>query len=103
MEENKTYSFIGKVEIGADEYRDLIECLANARKDYSEANSRAWKESRRADEEEKKAKAYKEQLAPLLEFINSSADIKEKFNLFQVEKRMKEQERELNGQGEGHE
>lgn len=32
MEEKKTYSIIGKVEIGTDEYRDLIERAMEAEK-----------------------------------------------------------------------
>lgn len=40
MNEEKKYTIVGKVEIGTDEYRDLIEGLAEARNNASEERSR---------------------------------------------------------------
>ena len=40
MNEEKKYTIVGKVEIGTDEYRDLIEGLADARNHASEERSK---------------------------------------------------------------
>lgn len=41
-EERKEYSMVGQVTIGTDEYRDLIESLADMTAQYKEADSKAW-------------------------------------------------------------
>lgn len=85
MYEKKEYSIIGKVEIGTDEYRDLIEAVKEAEKNYSEANSSRWNESRRADKAEEQLKAATEQLDKVNGFINSREEIKTKYKLYLVE------------------
>lgn len=42
VKEEKQYSIVGKVEIGTDEYRDLIEAKMNLEKDLSEYRSGNW-------------------------------------------------------------
>lgn len=63
MEERKEYSIIGKVEIGTDEYRDLIEAVAEANKQYEkerkENSDYYWKVDRLQKQVEE-FKAYKE-------------------------------------------
>lgn len=64
MEETKTYSVIGTVSIGTDEYRDLIESLKNAEHEKDrvsrENTDRYWKINKLEKEVEslKEFKAY---------------------------------------------
>ena len=54
MEEKKTYSVIGTVEIGTDEYRDLIEGMARAEAEANAQTSARWEAEARLREAEKK-------------------------------------------------
>lgn len=68
MDEKKVYSIIGKVEIGTDEYRDLIEAVHSVDKEksywynrWSEENNKVTKlgeENKKLREELEKYKAY---------------------------------------------
>lgn len=42
-EERKEYSIVGQVTIGTDEYRDLIESLAETRADFQREHDTSWK------------------------------------------------------------
>ena len=88
--ERKEYSVIGKVEIGTDEYRDLIEGLKEAEKNYTEESNKRWKEYSRANEAENKLKALQEQFDDLNGFVNSSEELIAKFKVFKFEKYNKE-------------
>ncbi len=94
MNEEKKYSIIGKVEIGTDEYRDLIEAVKENEKAYNEAYSERWKEHWRADAAEKQRDAFKQDNEQYLAFINSSEEIKTKYALFLAEKQLKNKETE---------
>lgn len=82
MEEKKSYSIIGKVEIGTDEYRDLIEGMAAAVKEASDSNSLRWKEYSRANEAENKLKECTNSLELYKKFVNSSELIKAEYIKF---------------------
>lgn len=84
-EEKKTYSVVGTVTIGSDEYRDLIEELAKARADYNACDNRRSKLYWENIELEKKVKAAEEQTAIYKEFINSSELIKAEFKKYRFE------------------
>lgn len=58
MEEKKQYSIIGKVEIGTDEYRDLIESRMEAQKSKEYYMRESWKK----DEEIKKLNSQVDEL-----------------------------------------
>ena len=58
MEEKKQYSVVGKVEIGTDEYRDLIESRMEQEKRADNYMREGWKK----DEEIKKLKEELEKL-----------------------------------------
>ena len=61
MNEEKKYTIIGKVEIGSDEYRDLIMELMDAKKDYHEAslkNSDYYWKVKKLEEENERLKVY---------------------------------------------
>lgn len=63
MEDKKEYSMVGKVEIGTDEYRDLIESLAEVRADYNEAsrkNTERYLEIEKLKKQVEELKMYKE-------------------------------------------
>lgn len=90
--DDKKYSVIGKVEIGTDEYRDLIEGLAKAEHDYSEANSKRWEESRRADAAEKELKEIRSRYNLMCEFFKQDDGASAKLKLFRIERAEKEQE-----------
>ena len=59
MEETKQYSIIGKVEIGTDEYRDLIESRMEQEKRAENYMREGWKK----DEEINKLKKQVETLS----------------------------------------
>lgn len=80
MEDKKEYSMVGKVEIGTDEYRDLIESLAEAKADYSNA-------SRKNNEyylEVDKLKKQVEELKVYREFVNEKC--LDSYKLWKIEK-----------------
>ena len=84
-EEKKVYSIIGKVEIGTDEYRDLIEDCAAARKEADEQRNKWYQQYNKANQLERDLKAETEKLNKLCAFLNSSEEIKAKYKLFLVE------------------
>lgn len=92
MNEEKKYAIIGKVEIGTDEYRDLISGLAKAESDADSYRSRYWSEQGKASDLEKKLEAMTEKADTMLEFINSSEELKAKYALFLVSKQQEESE-----------
>lgn len=85
MNEEKKYSIIGKVEIGTDEYRDLISGLTKAESDADLNRIRYWSEQNKSSNLEKMLEA-------MLEFINSSEELKAKYALFLVSKQQEESE-----------
>lgn len=62
MEENKTYSIVGTVTIGTDEYRDLIEKLAAERAESERLRSRWYEESSKNTASKRE---YEEKIAKL--------------------------------------
>ena len=92
MNEEKKYSIIGKVEIGTDEYRDLIAGLAKAESDADSYRSRYWSEQSKTSDLDKKLEAMTEKANAMSEFINSSEELKAKYALFLVSKQQEESE-----------
>ena len=92
MNEEKKYSIIGKVEIGTDEYRDLIAGMVKAEADADSYRSRYWSEQNKASNLEKNLEAMTEKADTMSEFINSSEELKAKYALFLVSKQQKESE-----------
>lgn len=72
--EKKTYSVIGTVEIGSDEYRDLIEGMARAEAEAYAQYSARWDAEARLREAEKKILALENKLAEATERYNSLMD-----------------------------
>ena len=92
MNEEKKYSIIGKVEIGTDEYRDLIAGLTKAEADADSYRGRYWSEQSKTSNLENKLEAMIEKADTMLEFINSSEELKAKYALFLASKQQEESE-----------
>lgn len=92
MNEEKKYSIIGKVEIGTDEYRDLISGLATAELNAESYRNKYWSEQTKSSNLEKKLEAMTEKADKMSEFINSSEELKAKYALFLVSKQQEESE-----------
>lgn len=91
-EKKKTYTIIGKVEIGTDEYRDLIEQLAESRKEADKYNDKYYNEHWELERTKKELTSALTKLSSLSEFINSSDEMRTKYKLFLAEQQLKEQE-----------
>lgn len=92
MDEKKNYSIVGKVEIGTDEYRDLIETVAKLKAGKDDQFSKYWDEHIRADKLNTELKDAKKKLAALQGFVDSSEEIKAKYRLYLVERQTSEEE-----------
>lgn len=87
-EEKKTYSIIGQVTIGTDEYRDLIEAVKEAEA-KAEKDRHEWCEQyTKRQELEKQLAALKTEFEKYGSFINSSEEVKAKYKLYLVEQQM---------------
>ena len=82
MEEQKEYKVVGTVTIGTDEYRDLIEGLAGAKRDIETSNSARWSEYRRAEDANANLKKQTAKCEQYERFINSDDIIKARFKEF---------------------
>lgn len=79
--EDKKYEIVGKVEIGTDEYRDLIITASEAKKDADNYRSKWWSE-------ESKNRALQEEITKLkkyAEFVNSTEELRTKYKLYLLE------------------
>lgn len=92
MEDKKVYTIIGKVEIGTDEYRDLIEQVAESKRDADRWNEKYYTEHWELDKVKKELTSALTKLSGLNEFVNSSEEMKTKYKLFLAERQLKEQE-----------
>lgn len=92
--DKKEYLIVGKVEIGTDEYRDLIETNAELKAEKDRQFSRYWEEHTRADKLDTELKDAKKTLAALQGFVDSSEEIKAKYRLYLVEQQMSKEEQE---------
>lgn len=88
MNEEKTYSVVGQVTIGTDEYRDLIKEVANLKHEYSEANSQRFAAQRERDEAIKRIDALSDKLSLYQKFVQSDPERTSAFMLFEQQKRL---------------
>ena len=86
MNEEKKYTFIGKVEIGTDEYRDLIEALERERHSADKYRSESWSK----DTEISNLKKELETLKDYKEYVNQKC--MDSFKLWKLEKLSDEEE-----------
>lgn len=92
-QEEKQYSIIGKVEIGTDEYRDLIEAKMNLEKDLSEERSRRWNAENAKDRLNKVTVNQKKQIDNYTEFLKEKELTKE-FDLWVYKKELDEKSKQ---------
>ena len=88
-DEKKTYSFIGTVTIGTDEYRDLITEKFEAIRQYNEESNRWYKEYSRANKLESENKKLKEELDQLKAYIKDNNE-QDKYELWIVRAKLGE-------------
>ena len=92
--DKKEYSIVGKVEIGTDEYRDLIETNAELKAKCDEQNSKYWDLYSRVNKLGEELKDAKKTLAALQGFVDSCEEIKAKYRLYLVERQTREEEQQ---------
>lgn len=88
MNEEKKYEFVGKVEIGTDEYRDLIQDLERERASADKYRSESW----RKDTEISKLKKEVEALKECKEYITEKC--LDSFRLWKLDRMSQEDEDE---------
>ena len=76
------YSIVGTVNIGTDEYRDLIEGKILAEKECDEYRSNVWKKSSELSEKDKEIERLSKIVADFKDFLNEHSAVKEDFSLF---------------------
>ena len=81
-EERKQYSIVSKVEIGTDEYRDLIEEKNEAVKQSDVNLHRAWNAEKERDEAKKKTEALEKAIARYKGFISLTEERSTAYNLY---------------------
>jgi hypothetical protein len=86
MDEKKTYTIIGKVEIGTDEYRDLIESLAHASAEADSQRSRRWDLEGKLTLANDKIKELTAEINDLLKFIRSDEVVATKLAAYRFQK-----------------
>ena len=92
MDEKKNYSYIGKVEIGTDEYRDLIENLARATAEADAQRSRRWDLERQLSTAKDTIQELNANINDLLEFIRSDDAVSAKLAAYRFQKQMQKAE-----------
>lgn len=75
MEDKKTYSIIGKVEIGTDEYRDLIEEAKEQEKSAEYYRNKYWSEQTASQNKDKEIKKLQAELEKLQNIIKTTTTI----------------------------
>lgn len=90
--ENKEYSIVGKVEIGTDEYRDLISSVTKLESENSSVYSRLWNTETERNKFKKSYELEKGKSEKYFSFINSSEELKAKYKLWLIEQQNVESE-----------
>jgi len=81
--DDKKYTIIGKVEIGTDEYRDLIEQKAEAENYASDYCSRYWEEQSKSKKLDKELSRLKNMLD---EFMSDHPEVQTDWSMFVTRK-----------------
>lgn len=83
--EEKTYSIVGTVTIGTDEYRDLIESVADTKAELREQSSKASDRFWKIRELEETNKKLNERIAELDAFMSDKKLVSD-FKLWKIER-----------------
>lgn len=92
MDEKKTYTVVGTVTIGTDEYRDLIEKLKDAEKEADQNRSARWEQYNKATKLETELKAILSECEELKAFVRADEAISAKFKLWRIEHQMQNEQ-----------
>lgn len=95
MDEVKKYDYKGTVTISTDEYRDMLNDVYEAKKEFNQASTNYWSERQKRYDAEKELETAKKELDVVKEykeFISSSDATKTAYKLFIAEKKLSEQE-----------
>ncbi len=87
MEENK-YTIIGKVEIGTDEYRDLITKTVQLEQDLSQKRSEYWELGRKLDSLKLSKEKFDKESELFTAFLKEK-ELSKEFSLWKFEKENK--------------
>ena len=86
MEERKEYSIIGKVEIGTDEYRDLIEEKAEAQKNADDYRSKYWDVQSQKSKADDKIKALSATIENYTNFFETHEEVQKMYKKWMLER-----------------
>lgn len=86
MNEDKKYAIIGKVEIGTDEYRDLIEGLARTDAELSSYRSKFWAEQTKTAALTNQIEELTATIDTFNKFIDADDMLKTQWKLFLIQK-----------------
>lgn len=86
MDEKKSYSVVGTVSIGTDEYRDLIEERASFKKDAEDYRSKFWKEESARKAAEEKVRGLEKQIEEYGAFFAKFPEAKALYGQYTAEK-----------------
>lgn len=92
-EEKKIYSIVGKVEIGTDEYRDLIEQVKDLEKDNAQIRQNYWETESKNRDLTKKVKSLEILKDNWLDYLEIK-NLKDDFDLFVFNKTKQNNEEE---------
>ena len=85
--EDKKYSVVGSVTIGADEYRDLVENGIKQEQEADNYRSKFWNELSKFGDLQKELDALKPKYEALNKFVKSDDAIATKYKLYQIEQK----------------
>lgn len=91
MTDKKEYQVVGRVEIGTDEYRDLIEKVAEETKRADSYMRTGWEKDTKISNLEKELRSIKER-SDLFDDFLKSVEKSEAFKAFIVQKRFEDME-----------
>lgn len=82
MDEKKVYGIVGTVNIGTDEYRDLIEQAIENKKQMEEYRSMKWAAEGEVKKVKDELKAVEEKLRKINEFLKQDKDLFLRFQMW---------------------
>lgn len=85
--EDKKYTVVGSVTIGADEYRDLVENRIKQEQEADNYRSKFWNELSKSGDLQKELDALKPKYEALNKFVKSDDAIATKYKLYQIEQK----------------
>lgn len=88
--EEKKYEIIGKVEIGTDEYRDLIRAAIENEKQADDYRHKFWTEESKTKELQEKVEKLEKSIAHYREFVNSDDEVKISYRMYLKSKEVDE-------------